>query len=207
MRERISPSLVISVIALIVALGGVSYAAIKIPKNSVGSKQLKKNAVGTKQLKKNAVNSKRLKKNSVNSSKVRDGSLSATDLQPGVLPGETWRADRETVPLFNVTSDFQPVVTSETLPAGSYVLSARANVLGEAVVNSTLICSLETDAAQNFTVGKSEVFPLSMSSTAVLDAPGQVSLSCSKSAGNPQIAQAHLIATKVPKVNESISPG
>jgi len=45
MSNRITPSLVISVIALVVALGGASYAALKIPKNSVGSKQLKKNSV------------------------------------------------------------------------------------------------------------------------------------------------------------------
>ncbi|HTT93894.1 MAG TPA: hypothetical protein VMF55_04430 [Solirubrobacterales bacterium] len=36
---------VMATIALFVALGGASYAAIKLPKNSVGAKQLKKEAV------------------------------------------------------------------------------------------------------------------------------------------------------------------
>jgi hypothetical protein len=36
---------VVACIALFVALGGASYAAFKLPKNSVGAKQLKKNAV------------------------------------------------------------------------------------------------------------------------------------------------------------------
>lgn len=40
-----SPALVISLIALFVALGGTSYAAITLPKNSVGTKQLKNGAV------------------------------------------------------------------------------------------------------------------------------------------------------------------
>jgi hypothetical protein len=41
-----SPALVISLIALFVALGGTSYAAINaLPKNSVGTKQLKNGAV------------------------------------------------------------------------------------------------------------------------------------------------------------------
>ncbi len=40
-----SPPLVISLIALFVALGGTSYAAIALPKNSVGTKQLKNGAV------------------------------------------------------------------------------------------------------------------------------------------------------------------
>lgn len=38
-------------LALFVALGGTSYAAIKLPANSVGTKQLKKNAVTLKKIK------------------------------------------------------------------------------------------------------------------------------------------------------------
>lgn len=40
-----SPSFVISLIALFVALGGTTYAATSLPRNSVGSKQLRKGAV------------------------------------------------------------------------------------------------------------------------------------------------------------------
>ena len=61
MRRHITPSLIISVMALFVALGGASYAAIKIPKNSVGAAQIKKNAV--------------------TSTKVKDRSLLATDFR------------------------------------------------------------------------------------------------------------------------------
>ena len=46
-----SPALVISLIALFVALGGTSYAAIiSLPKNSVGTKQLKTGAVTAKKI-------------------------------------------------------------------------------------------------------------------------------------------------------------
>jgi hypothetical protein len=62
LRERLpSPALVIAVIALIVALGGTSYAAFKLPKNSVGTKQLKNSAVTTKKLRKHAVTASKLK--------------------------------------------------------------------------------------------------------------------------------------------------
>lgn len=61
-----SPALVVSVIALLVALGGTGYAAIVLPANSVGSKQLKRNAV-------TAV-------------KVKNGSLLAADFRAGQLP-------------------------------------------------------------------------------------------------------------------------
>jgi hypothetical protein len=49
MRKRFlrhpSPSLVISLIALFVALGGTTYAATSLPKNSVGTAQIKSGAV------------------------------------------------------------------------------------------------------------------------------------------------------------------
>jgi hypothetical protein len=45
-RFRPSPAMVVSLIALFVALGGTSYAAINaLPKNSVGTKQIKNGAV------------------------------------------------------------------------------------------------------------------------------------------------------------------
>jgi hypothetical protein len=66
MRHKPSPALVVSLLALIVAMGGTSYAAIKLPKNSVGAAQLKKNAV--------------------TSAKVKNGSLLKSDFKSGQLP-------------------------------------------------------------------------------------------------------------------------
>ena len=43
--RRPSPAIIISAVALFVALGGTSYAAFTIPKNSVGTAQLKNGAV------------------------------------------------------------------------------------------------------------------------------------------------------------------
>jgi hypothetical protein len=69
-------SLAISVLALFIALGGASYAALKVPKHSVGPKQIKKNAV----------TSPKIKRNAVTSSKVKDGSLRSGDFGAGQLP-------------------------------------------------------------------------------------------------------------------------
>ena len=50
-RFHPSPALVISLLALFVALGGTSYAAITaLPKNSVGTKQIKNGAVTAKKI-------------------------------------------------------------------------------------------------------------------------------------------------------------
>jgi hypothetical protein len=43
--HRPSPAMVVALLALVIAMGGTSYAAIKLPANSVGTKQLKANAV------------------------------------------------------------------------------------------------------------------------------------------------------------------
>jgi hypothetical protein len=45
----------VATLALFVALGGASYAAIKLPKNSVGTKQIKKNAVTGPKVKDNSL--------------------------------------------------------------------------------------------------------------------------------------------------------
>src|SRR4051794_36818632 len=64
MRNR--TSLVVAVAALVVALGGTSYAALGVGKNTVGPTQLKANSVG--------------------SAKGKDRSLLPRDFKPGQLP-------------------------------------------------------------------------------------------------------------------------
>lgn len=68
MRNR--PALVISVLALFVALGGTGYAAFTLPRNSVGAKQLKRNAVTTPKIKNGAVTTGKLKNGAVTGSKM-----------------------------------------------------------------------------------------------------------------------------------------
>jgi hypothetical protein len=75
-RFRPSPALVVSIIALVVALGGTGYAASKLPKNSVSSGQIKRGAVHNSDLARGAVTS----------STVRDGSLLSKDFKAGQLP-------------------------------------------------------------------------------------------------------------------------
>src|SRR5690348_7228443 len=54
MRRRPSAALVVSLVALFVALGGTGYAAIKLPKNSVASPQVVNGSLGTADLSKKA---------------------------------------------------------------------------------------------------------------------------------------------------------
>jgi len=66
LRHRPSPAIVIACVALLLALGGVSWAATALPPNSVGTAQLKNNAV--------------------TSSKVKNHSLLRADFKSGQIP-------------------------------------------------------------------------------------------------------------------------
>jgi len=75
-------------IAVFIALGGASYAAIKLPKNSVGGKQLKKNAVTTAKVKAQAITGAKIKNGTLTGTQINSSTL-------GVVPGpHTRRAPR-----------------------------------------------------------------------------------------------------------------
>jgi hypothetical protein len=59
-HPRPSPALVVSIVALVVALGGTSYATFSLPKSSVGSRQLKRGAVTTAKIKAGAITASKL---------------------------------------------------------------------------------------------------------------------------------------------------
>jgi hypothetical protein len=73
-------------VAVFIALGGGAYAAIAIPANSVGSKQLKNNSVMAKKIKNGAVTKTKIAANSIDGSKVLDGSLTGADINLATLP-------------------------------------------------------------------------------------------------------------------------
>jgi hypothetical protein len=68
--RRPSAAVVISIVALVMATVGTGYAALKLPKNAVGTKQLKKNSVTTAKIKKNAVTGAKVKKRTLTGSDI-----------------------------------------------------------------------------------------------------------------------------------------
>lgn len=65
LRSKVTYANVVASLALFIALGGISYAAVTIPKNSVGTKQLKDGAVTAE--------------------KIKDGALGVKDFAPGLI--------------------------------------------------------------------------------------------------------------------------
>ena len=70
LRQRLTYANVTATLALFVALGGTSYAALTLPKNSVGSRQIRTGAVGGSEIKTGAVRSKDIKNETVRLSDV-----------------------------------------------------------------------------------------------------------------------------------------
>jgi hypothetical protein len=77
LRRRPSPAMVVACIALLVALGGTSVAAVS---------QLGRNSVGPRQLQFGAVTNPKIRNNAVTSAKVRNRSLLRADFAAGQLP-------------------------------------------------------------------------------------------------------------------------
>lgn len=59
-KRHLNPALIISIIALFVALGGSAYAGVQLSKNSVGTAQLKNGAVTTTKVKGGAITKSKL---------------------------------------------------------------------------------------------------------------------------------------------------
>ena len=128
MAIRPSPALVVAVLALLVALGGTTYAVTALPKNSVGAAQVKKNAV--------------------RSAEVKNNSLRAKDFRKGELGAEVFvkNVGDNSIPVtgvIGVSSD--TVIKSMSLPAGTYYVRASIYSFNQsAAIAAELRCALRT---------------------------------------------------------------
>lgn len=134
--RRPSASLVLSFIALMVALGGTGIAALHLGKNTVGTKQLKKNAVTTSKIKNGAVTG----------SKINLGTLgtvpsATTASNANALGGQPPSAYQTTGNFLfaqvNTTTINSPVLTSgrgvvtvSQIGSGTYIVTFVHNITG-----------------------------------------------------------------------------
>jgi hypothetical protein len=81
-RGRLTYANVIATLALFIALGGASYAAVKLPKNSVGTKQIKNGAVTGAKIKNGTVTGSKIAPGSITGAAVASSTL-------GTVPSAT----------------------------------------------------------------------------------------------------------------------
>jgi hypothetical protein len=176
--KRPSPALIIAMVALVVALGGTGYAALKVPRNSVGSTQLKANAV--------------------TSPKVKNGSLSKNDFKAGQLPAGPQGLKGEKGDKGDAGkngADGQPGPLPETLPSGKTLTGIYS--IGEAAEGPGYVL-----------VGAiSFAFPLASAPDAHVIGQGLTPpQECPGNAGNPQAAPGHLCVYEAAKLNTNGPP-
>jgi len=98
----------VATIALFIALGGASYAAVKLPKNSVGTKQLKKNSVGTTKIKNESVTAEKVQKGTLTGAQINSSTL-------GTVPTAK-KADTASTADMAERADTASIATSITSP-------------------------------------------------------------------------------------------
>ncbi|MEX1142886.1 MAG: hypothetical protein WD993_06405 [Thermoleophilaceae bacterium] len=95
--RRPSHTTIVAYLALFVALGGSSYAAINLPRNSVGPKQIKKNAVRSPEIRNNAVTSRDIRNRTIRGRDVRPTSLSGRHIREQTLATVPQAANADTL--------------------------------------------------------------------------------------------------------------
>ena len=127
--RRPSPALVISCLALTVALGGTSYAAVlALPKNSVGPAQLKSSAVTTKKIAPNAVTTAKVLNGSLVKADFKAGQLPAGPTGPAGPAGPSGVSGLERVDATSATNSTPGRTAAMACPAGKRLLGGGARV-------------------------------------------------------------------------------
>ncbi len=148
-RAKLTYANVIATIALFVALGGVSFAATQLPRNSVGTKQLKNEAVSTAKIKNAAIVAEKIADSSITTSKLADSSVTGAKVNAsslGTVPSaaaatsadHAARADRaDRSSRADLATEAEDAESLNGKPAGAY---------GGAMVSHTDIPATSADA-------------------------------------------------------------
>ena len=88
MRKRLNFANVTSAIALFVALGGTSYAAITLPTNSVGKAQIRSNAVGKSEAGTNSVGRSEVRSSGIGRSEIATNGVGASEVAANAIDSD-----------------------------------------------------------------------------------------------------------------------
>lgn len=153
LRRRPSPAMVVACIALLIALGGTSIAAVtQVANNSVGTNQLKNNAVTTPKIKNNAVNASKIASNAVVAAKIASNAVVAAKIASNAVTGPKIAADAVTGDKIAEGSVAAADLASGVLPPPSNAFARFLN--GPVAVPDTVaeITNLSIAAAGNYVI-------------------------------------------------------
>lgn len=141
---------VVACLALFIALGGVSYAAVKLPKNSVGTKQIKKNAVTESKIKKNAVTGSKIKTKTIRGADLGDNTVTGAQINestvgevPSAASAGSARNRFTIVKRVNATA-------SDNNPAIARVQATEVPIVSYGQVSVYMKCFVDADNNQTY---------------------------------------------------------
>jgi hypothetical protein len=119
-RRRPSAPLIVSFAALFVALGGIGYAATRLPPNSVGSAQLQNGSVGNFKLKFNSVGPRKIINGAVGGQQVNASQVQlrlSSSCSTGAVSAVAQSGNVTCTP--TLPNEFGTSSSAVTIPAGS----------------------------------------------------------------------------------------
>ncbi|HEY1516719.1 MAG TPA: hypothetical protein VGF91_09900 [Solirubrobacteraceae bacterium] len=191
--RRPSAPLVISIVALFFAFGGVSYAAFTIPKNSVGTKQIRGNAVTWQKIAPGTIGSARINQGLVQTRVTgtctgTNGAIGQVTQSGHVVCNPSASEQFGSSSTGTGVTGTSANVASRSLGAGSYLLLGDAYADNIAGTDSTLTCTLSVPSgssqARTVTVpaGHHVVLPINLASS-VPSAGATSTLACTQTGG------------------------
>jgi hypothetical protein len=203
-----SPALVISIVALCVALGGSAYAATQIT-----SKNIKNGTIQNVDIKSGTIQSAKLSKGLQNVLSKNTGASNGASSVAAGAAGQAYEAIRKAGPE-NVPANTIVTVATMTVPAGAYVVTSNAVMTAftgttnpvEALFGSngslTGSCTLDAggvtqQSLQTIVVNDRQTpATLGMQLTRTVGAPMDIKLNCSATI-SWRMSETSIIATKV----------
>lgn len=194
MKKRLklpSPALVVSLVALFVALGGTGYAALRLPRNSVGTIQLRNGAVTGSKLANNAVTGAKLRNGTVTAGKIDvkgltvPNAIHATEAVTAMTAATATSAATATTATSATTATTAGTATTASSPG------TLASGKTETGVYSVDFVASATDKSG----GAAITFPFPLAAAPKVEwlAPGApTDANCAGSAANPQAAAGYL---------------
>lgn len=176
LRDRLSYANVTATLALFIALGGTSYAAVTLPRNSVGSAQLRSNAVS--------------------SAEIRDRSIRLRDVSPTTrrqLQGQAGPQGPvgETGPAgISAVRYFAAVTSAGGFARGNALSGGRAGGPGRYTVGFGVSVS---GCAYAATVGSTDASSVGAARATVSDQGGVVGVQTYDAGGAPADLPFHLL--------------
>jgi hypothetical protein len=170
LRRQLSAPMIVSTLALFVALGGVGWAAVTLPNNSVGTAQLKNNsvagnkipplAVGYRKIQLGAVGTKRINTNQVQARvngncTTTGGAIRSIDLAGKVQCGSTPPQEFGTSSVAATLGSGTTTIATQSLAAGSpYLVLAypHATISGGSGQQVTVNCTLSVASSTGATL-------------------------------------------------------